>query len=119
MRERYEGCLLREWGAWLVSEMERGISGSFPGAPVTDVLVRIWELWHGGEEEEARDLQNRHAAYMRVWQGMPSGARKHILVRRGVISTAYVRNKGIADLDAVDHAELDYALGLLEPYFTV
>jgi len=50
------------------------------------------------------------------------GARKHLLVRRGVISTAFERNKGhsgIAALDAIESAELDYALSLLDPYFTV
>lgn len=104
---------------WLVSEMERGISGCFPGAPVTDICARMWELWHAGKKERARELQNRHAAYGRIWQGMPAGARKHILVRRGVISTAFVRNRGVADLDAIDQADLDYALSLLAADFTV
>lgn len=106
-------------GSWLVSEMERGISGNMPGAPVVDICVAIWDLWHAGQVDEARKLLNLHAAYMRIWQGMPSGARKHLLVRRGVISTPFVRGEGVAQLDAVDQAELDYALSLLEPYFTV
>lgn len=105
--------------SWLVSEMERGISGCMPGAPVPDICVAVWDLWHAGKVDEARKLHNLHAAYMRIWRGMPNGARKQLLVRRGVISTAFVRGRGIAQLDAVDEAELDYALSLLEPYFTV
>ncbi|MFO7918375.1 MAG: dihydrodipicolinate synthase family protein [Anaerolineae bacterium] len=106
-------------GSWLISEMQRGISGCFPGSPVTDIVVQVWNLWHDGERKRARELHNRHAAYMRIWRGMPAGARKQILVRRGVISTAFVRNEGIAELDDVDSKELDYALALLAPDFTV
>ena len=106
-------------GSWLISEMRRGISGCFPGAPVTDIVVQVWNLWHDGEKEKVRELHNRHAAYMRIWRGMPAGARKQILVRRGVISTAFVRNEGITELDAIDSQELDYALRLLAPDFTV
>jgi dihydrodipicolinate synthase/N-acetylneuraminate lyase len=109
-------------GFHLISEMERGVSGCFPGAPVTVIVVQVWDLWHKGEKEQARALSNLHAAYGRIWQAMIIGARKHLLVRRGVISTAFERNKGhsgIAVLDATESAELDYALSLLEPYFTV
>ena len=110
------GCM------WLVSEMKRGISGSFPGAPVTDICVQIWNRWHEGKKEEARELHNLQAAYQRLFQGMPAGARKHVYVRRGVISTAFSRIpevNGTARLDPIDSEELDYAIKLLEPYFTV
>jgi len=104
---------------WLVSEMCRGISGCMPGAPMPDICAQIWDLWHAGRQAEARHLQNLLNAYQMRWRGMPDGARKHVLVRRGVLSTAHRRNRGSVQLDAVDSAELDDAIGLLAPYFRV
>lgn len=106
-------------GHWLVSEMRRGISGCMPGAPMPDICAQIWDLWHAGQEEEARRLQVLMNAYQVRWRGMPDGARKHVLVRRGILSTAHMRNKGTAHLDATDSAELDDAIALLAPYFRV
>jgi dihydrodipicolinate synthase/N-acetylneuraminate lyase len=106
-------------GHWLVSEMRRGISGCMPGAVMPDICAQIWDLWHAGREEDARRLQNLLSAYQMRWRGMPDGARKHVLVRRGILSTAHMRNKGSTHLDAVDSAELDDAIGLLAPYFRV
>ncbi len=104
---------------WLVAEMRRGISGCMPGAPMPDICAQIWDLWHAGREDEAGRLQILMNAYQVRWRGMPDGARKHVLVRRGTLSTAHQRNKGSAHLDAVDSAELDDAIGLLAPYFRV
>lgn len=106
-------------GFTLIPEMERGISGNFPGVPVVDIVVQVWNWWHEGKKAEAEALSNLHAAYGRNWRALPQGARKWLLVRRGCISTAYMRNQGIVELDAIDERELDRALALLEPYFTV
>lgn len=106
-------------GNYLIPEMERGISGNFPGAPVVDVLVQIWDLWHAGDTEKAREISNLHAAFVRNWRGLPQGARKEILVRRGAISTAHMRNRGVPTLDAIDYAQIDAGLELLEPYLIV
>lgn len=104
---------------WLVAEMRRGISGCMPGAPMPDICAQIWDLWHAGQKEEARRLQVLLNAYQARWRGTPEGARKHVLVRRGILSSAHVRNKGAAQLDAVDSAELDDAIALLAPFFRV
>jgi hypothetical protein len=44
---------------------------------------------------------------------------KEVLRRRGVISSAAIRNQGPLMLDDVDRAELDHALSVVEPYFTL
>jgi hypothetical protein len=46
--------------------------------------------------------------------------RKEVLRRRGVLTTGVAsRNTGQPTLDAVDQAELDYAMSLVSPYFTI
>ena len=79
----------------------------------------MWNMWHQGRRQEATELSVLHGAYGRIWQGLQPGARKWLLVRRGTIRTAYVRNQGIVALDAVEQRELDRALALLEAHFTV
>jgi len=106
-------------GFYLIPEMKRGISGNFPGVPVVDIVVQIWDLWQAGRHEEAVNLSQLHQSYGYIWRGLPQGARKHVLVRRGVISTAHMRNSGIAQLDEGDERELDRALAILGPHFTV
>jgi len=104
---------------WLMSEMPRGISGCMPGAPMPDICAQIWDLYHAGKAEQARDLQSRLSAYQTIWRGMPRGARKHVLVKRGSISTPFMRQTGSVDLDDVEDAEIDVAIDLLRPFFRV
>jgi hypothetical protein len=74
------GVMSGSGGFTLIPEMGRGISGDFPGVPVVDVLVKIWNLWHQGCREEAKELSVLHGAYGCIWQGLQEGARKRILV---------------------------------------
>ncbi len=104
---------------WLMSDMARGISGCMPGAPMPDICAQIWDLYHAGDVTAARDLQSRLSAYQTIWRGMARGARKHVLVRRGIISTPFMRQTGCLALDGVEDAELEVAIDLLRPYFRV
>ncbi|MCD6518962.1 MAG: dihydrodipicolinate synthase family protein [Anaerolineae bacterium] len=105
---------------WLISEYERGVCGNMPACVTPDIDAQIWNLLEEGKKEEARRLHNLKVVLDNALRCMPSRrARKEVLVRRGVISSPYGRNLGAAKLDEVDLAELDYALSLLEPYFTV
>ena len=105
---------------WLMMEMARGISGCMPGAPMPDICAQIWNLWHAGEVARARDRQTRLSAFQTIWRGMPEGARKLVLVRRGVLSTPFMRHTaGTVQLDVVEDAELDAAIALLAADFTV
>jgi 4-hydroxy-tetrahydrodipicolinate synthase len=105
---------------WLMMEMARGVSGCMPGSPMPDICAKIWNLWHAGDMAGARDLQTRMTAYQTIWRGMPEGARKMVLVKRGILSTPFMRH-GAASvrLDAVEDAELDDAIALLAADFTV
>ena len=105
---------------WLMTEYKRGVCGNMPAAVLPDVDAQIWDLLEIGREEEARKIHDAKTLFENALASMPyRRARKEILVRRGVISNPYGRNLGDQDLDAVDLAELEHALHLIEPYFRV
>jgi len=105
---------------WLMMEMARGVSGCMPGAPMPDICAQIWDLYHAGETARARDLQSRLSAFQTIWRGMPAGARKKVLVKRGVLSTPFMRHAAASvALDPVEEAELDAAIALLADDFRV
>lgn len=105
---------------WLMMEMERGVSGCMPGAPMPDICAQMWDAWHAGERARARDLQTRLSAFQTIWRGLPEGARKLVLVRRGAISTPFMRRSAaLVSLDRVEEAELETAIGLLADSFRV
>ena len=103
---------------WLVPQFERGISGSMPGPHLTDVHVQIWDLLEAGDLKRAREMQNRVVVLENALLSMSGMAGKEVLRRRGVISCSAPRNSGPFALDEHDIAELEYGMGLVEPYFS-
>ncbi len=118
--DAFRGVFTGSGGNWLMMEMARGVSGCMPGAPMPDICAQIWDLYHAGDVAGARDLQSRLSAFQTIWRGMPEGARKLVLVKRGILSTPFMR-RGAASvqLDSVEDAELDAAIALLADAFRV
>jgi 4-hydroxy-tetrahydrodipicolinate synthase len=106
---------------YLIAEHGRGVAGSMPPAHVADLDAQVWDLLEAGEEDKAREIHNAKLILENAILGLPGGvmACKEVLVRRGVISNSAVRGRGALNLDDHDRAALDYALGLVEPYFRV
>jgi len=106
---------------YLISEYKRGVCGNMPGCVLPDVEARMWNLLEQGKEEEARRIQKDKNAFEVCLNSIGHfGVRKLVLQRRGVLTTGTAsRNLGPIILDRVDQAELDYAISLVEPYFTV
>ena len=88
-----------------------------PGSHMADVDARMWDLLEEGRVEEARPILDARVVLENAIAAMPHFAGKEVLKRRGVISCSSSRGFGPKALDAVESAEMDYALGLLEPYF--
>jgi 4-hydroxy-tetrahydrodipicolinate synthase len=101
---------------YLISEHKRGVSGNMPACVLPDLDARIWDLMEAGQEAKAREIHNAKIVLENTLGNMPFRARKEVLRRRGVISCAASRNVGPLVLDAYEVAELDYAMGIVEPY---
>ena len=95
------------WCRWMMSEMARGAGGFMPSVEIVDGHVQVWNLYQGGEHEQARDIYNRLLPFMNL--GFCLGLRmiKEALVMRGILSTAEMRRPGVAKLDAHDRLELE------------
>ncbi len=105
---------------WLIPEYKRGVCGNMPACTITDIDAQIWDLLDAGKEEEARRIHNAKLVLENSLGSMPRRrGRKEVLVRRRVISHPYGRNLGPEELDDVDLAELEYALSIVEPYFSL
>lgn len=106
---------------WLIADHARGACGSMPASHLVDVDVRIWNLLEAGDIAEARRIHRDKMVLENAVTSMRGGwlSAKEVLRRRGVISSAAIRNLGPLVIDEVDRAELDYALSLVEPYFSV
>jgi dihydrodipicolinate synthase/N-acetylneuraminate lyase len=106
---------------YLISEYGRGVAGSMPPSHVADLDAQVWDLLEAGDKVQAREIHNAKLILENAIMGLPGGvmACKEVLVRRGVLSNSAVRGGGALRLDAHDRAALDYALGLVEPYFRV
>ena len=104
----------------LVNGYLRGAAGNIASCELSDVYAQIWDRMEAGQEAEARMLQDLEAVFCRCIRTIPSvGARKRVLVRRGVFSSDALRNTGRPALDDVFEEELDHALELLQPYLQV
>jgi 4-hydroxy-tetrahydrodipicolinate synthase len=102
-------------GRWMLSELRRGASGFMPAVEAADVHVRIWETYQRGDEAGARRLFNALLPLINLTLILGLRVCKEVLVRRGVIATAAMRQPGCMHLDADDQAELDRILEDLAP----
>ncbi|MGC9359854.1 MAG: dihydrodipicolinate synthase family protein [Anaerolineae bacterium] len=106
-------------GRWMISEMRRGAVGFMPAAEVTDVYVQIWDAFQGGDERTARAIFNRLLPEINLADMLGMQVCKEVLVRRGIIPTARMREPGCVALDEEDHRELDRILEDIQPLFRV
>ena len=106
---------------YLFSEYKRGVCGNMPGCVIPDVDAQIWNLLEAGKDEDARHVLAAKAAFENCLTSMGGfGVRKEVLRRRAILTTGTAsRSTGPLALDRVDQAELDYAMSLVAPFFTI
>jgi 4-hydroxy-tetrahydrodipicolinate synthase len=106
---------------YLVSEHRRGVAGSMPPSHVADLDAQVWDLLEAGEEAQAHAIHDAKIVLENTIVGLPGGvmACKQVLRRRGVLSSAACRGRGKLDLDEHDQAALDYAMSVVEPFFSL
>ncbi len=98
-------------GMFLDFEPERGADGAMTGYGFPDMLVELVNLFAAGKRDEAHDLFDAHLPLIRYEQqlGVGLAVRKHVLMRRGVITSDAQRKPGSA-LSATARSEVDYLL---------
>ena len=104
-------------GRWMVPEMRRGAAGFVPHAHVTEIFVQVWDAFQGGDEASARTIFECLEPMESLLGMVGHRMCKEVLVRRGVIATATMREPGADELDAYDWHEFDIAMQRMEPYF--
>ncbi len=106
-------------GRFLLDEYRRGACGTMPACEVTDVDVAIWERLEAGDLDGARRLHNRLLPLLNLEWLYGVSVYKEVLVRRGVIASATMRDPGAYPLDGSDLAELDAILADVGELFTL
>ncbi len=101
-------------GMFLDFEPERGANGAMTGYGFPDMLSELMGLFAAGKRDEAHDLFDAHLPLIRYEQqlGIGLAIRKHVLKRRGVISSDAQR-KPAQLLTPTARAEVDYLLARL------
>ena len=102
---------------YLIEELNRGACAAMPAAEFTDVHVALFDAYHAGNVERARDLYRRSLPLLMIQALSRMRFTKYVLARRGVLANDAVRAP-IAPLDGHDRHEIDAWLADLEPSFT-
>lgn len=105
------------WCRWMPSELERGAHGFMPSVEIVDVHVKIWNAFQAGDRAGARAVFNQVAPFIHLTFNLGLPFVKEVLVRRGLLRTALMRQPGAAALDDADRRELDVALAEIEHLF--
>jgi dihydrodipicolinate synthase/N-acetylneuraminate lyase len=105
-------------GAYFIEELRRGARGTMPFCSQPAEFVEVWKLFSAGDEVGAQRVFD--TAFTRINRLGAQGGdvfyhlHKQLLVRRGVIRTAYVRSPTMT-LDAITQREIDMLLESLVP----
>lgn len=99
-------------GIALVDELAAGADGVLPGIGFNPAFHRAWAAWQAGHHAAALEILRAASPLIEAVSGrgheFSLHARKHILLWRGVIGAAVVRQPTVsvthADLEAVRHA---------------
>ena len=104
---------------YIFDEYRRGACGTMPACPWSDVHVQIWNALEAGDEDTARAIHSALLPIMNSENMLGVPLYKHVMVRRGLISSDYVRSSFGNPLDDMDRKELDRMLDEVEPYLTL
>jgi 4-hydroxy-tetrahydrodipicolinate synthase len=114
--DRLHGVFGGMGGRYMIDEMRRGACGFAPISTFTDVLVKIWDNFHAGNETLAVDMHEKLATMLNIELQVGTAFAKELLRRRGLVGTGRSR-MGQVEVDEFDLAEMDLRLARLKPYF--
>lgn len=98
-------------------EMREGCDGCMPEGCFPDVDVQLWELYHSGQQEAAREIYSKRLLMTNPEQKL-SRVVPYVMKKRGVFKTAESRRQN-TNPSPDDLREIDFELEGLAPYFKV
>jgi 4-hydroxy-tetrahydrodipicolinate synthase len=101
-------------GRGMLYEARLGFDGTMPGAVYSDIHAQIWDQWHAGRREAARDLFARLLLMVECEQQVP-GTRLYLMRKRGVFKTTVSRNRS-PEWSPQAVAEMEFHFAALKPY---
>jgi dihydrodipicolinate synthase/N-acetylneuraminate lyase len=79
-----------------------------PGAPYADLYAQVWDLYHAGEQQKARDLFAKLLLMINLDEQIP-GARQYMMKRRGVFKTTVSRQREVKlSPEAIQEIEFNF-----------
>lgn len=105
-------------GSYFIEEMRRGAHGTMPFCSQPADFVAVWDAFQAGDEQAARERFD--ATIMAVNRLGNQGGdifyamHKQLLVRRGIIRTAFVRSPTTA-IDPITQREIDELIVAIVP----
>ena len=87
-------------GSFFIEELRRGSSGTMPSSVLSDIFVKVWDLWQKNKKEEAHKYFSDFAEIIKIMgqgQGLANWIDKYILFKRGVINkeSTFSRSPGL------------------------
>ena len=113
-RPAIKGVFSGNAGIDLLYEMRLGFDGTMPGAPYADLYAQVWDLYHSGEQQKARDLFGKLLLMINLDEQIP-GARQYMMKRRGVFKTSVSRQRDVK-LSPEAIQEIEFNFETLRPY---
>ncbi len=102
-------------GLFLPEEMRRGADGAMTGFAYPEMMAGVVASHEAGDAQRAADIFDAYLPLARYEQqpGIGLAVRKHVLAKRGALSSAAMRKPATA-LSAADIAEVEFLIGRQE-----
>jgi len=113
-RPLIKGVFSGNAGIDMLYEMRLGFDGTMPGAPYADLYSQVWNLYHSGEQQKARDLFARLLLMINLDEHIP-GTRQYMMKKRGVFKTTISRQREVS-LSPAAIEEIAFNFEALKPY---
>lgn len=98
-------------------EMRVGADGCMPEACYPDIDNQLWNLYHSGQEDKAREIFSKRLLMTNVAADIP-GINAYIMKKRGVFRTANCR-RDCREMSPDQIREIDFEFNGLMPYLKV
>ncbi len=101
-------------GRGMMYEWRLGMDGTMPGSPYADLYVQVWDAYHAGDKDKAREIFSKLLLMLNC-ETHVEGTRQYIMKKRGVFKTTVSRMRTFT-LTPEAIAEIEYHWQGCQPY---